>query len=67
VPTVRQLGGRTSKVHGDPGKVDPRTMNNDLIIIAAALGARMASVGVEKEEDDLKVFSKMNILWYLVA
>ena len=54
VPTVRQLGGKTSKVHGDPWKVDPRTINTDLLIIADALRARMASVEVEKEEFNFK-------------
>lgn len=42
-------------------------MNNDLIIIVVVLGVRMVLVGVEKEEDDLKVFFKMNIFWYLVV
>lgn len=67
MPIVRQLGGKTSKAHGGPGKGDPRIMNSDLLIIAAALRARILSVEVEKEEEGFKCIFLMNILRYLVT
>lgn len=67
MPIVRQLGGKTSKAHGGPGKGDPRIMNSDLLIIAAALRVRILSVEVEKEEEGFKCIFLMNILRYLVT
>lgn len=67
MPIVRQLGGKTSKAHGGPGKGDPRIMNSDLLVIAAALRTRIVSVEVEKEEEGFKCIFLMNILRYLVT